>query len=541
MSDSKILKRILLAAALAVAPGCNDDHGHAHDAHGGHGGHGGHGEEEHGGHGGHGESDRPTHVVTLFGDHTELFVEFPALVGGAVSEFAAHFTTLSDYRPVTDGKLSVVLTGPDSPGERWDVEGVARPGIFTPEVTPKYAGDRKLLLILETESFTERFDLGEITVFESKDEARKVEVDNPEGEISFLKEQQWKIDFDVHEVARQKLRPSIAVNANLRASGDGEAIVTAPFDGRISAPKDGIPQVGASVTAGQIVAYVVPKLDAGQISATKSELRKAEVMLARARRDEKRIRGLVESGALPARRLADVESEIEIAKAEMAQARRRLGQSNTVGARTGARSGAVAIRSAIDGTIAQRAFVDGGFVSNGQQLLRVVDRSQLWLEAHVPEANLRRIQQPSGAWFDPVNGPPVEIDVTQGGKLVSFGEVIDPVTRTAPLIFEVGEAAKDVDLRVGGFVKAHILNGEPHEAVAIPASAVLDEQGLSVVYVMVGGESFSRRTVRLGVRDRNLVEVLEGVSEGEIVVSEGPYYVKLASSSTGSIGHGHAH
>lgn len=523
----------ILLGVICAFSACDAGHGHDHDE-------GGHDHSEGDEHG-HAESDRPVHVVTMFGDHTELFVEFPSLVGGVPSEFAAHFTTLSDYRPVTQGKLAVVLTSSDSPGERWEVDAVARPGIFTPAAVPKFAGERKLLLMLETSEFTETFDLGEFTVFESEEKAREVEVENPEGEISFLKEQQWKVEFDVEEVARRELRPSLAVNATLRAAADGEAVIVAPFDGRVSAPEGGIPQVGETVKAGQIVAYVVPKLDAGQISTAQSELRKAEVMLVRARRDEARIRGLVESGALPARRLADVESEVELAKGEVAQARRRLGQSNTVGARKGAQSGAVAIRSAIDGTVAQRGFVDGGFVSNGQQLLRVVDRSQLWLEAHVPEANLDRVREPTGAWFESRGGSSVEIDVTRGGRLVSFAEIIDPVTRTAPLIFEIGEAGTGADLRVGGFVEAHILEGEPREVVAVPASAILDEQGLDVVYVMIGGESFSRRTVRLGVRDRDYVEVREGLQEGDVVVSEGAYYVKLASSSTDSVGHGHAH
>jgi multidrug efflux pump subunit AcrA (membrane-fusion protein) len=90
-------------------------------------------------------------------------------------------------------------------------------------------------------------------------------------------------------------------------------------------------------------------------------------------------------------------------------------------------------------------------------------------------------------------------------------------------------------------VNAHILSGEPREVVAIPSSAVLDEKGIDVVFVMVGGESFERRTVQLGIRDRTMVEVKDGLEPGEVVVSEGPYYVRLASTSTGSIGHGHAH
>ena len=172
----------------------------------------------------------------------------------------------------------------------------------------------------------------------------------------------------------------------------------------------------------------------------------------------------------------------------------------------------------------------------------MVDRSQLWLEAHIPEADLPEVGQPTGAWFEPRPGqPPVSIDVNDGGELISFGEIIDPQTRTAPLIFSLGETEADNQLRVGSFVKAHIFSGEPREVVAIPASSVLDEKGLDVVYVMIGGESFERRTVRLGMRDRGRVEIVDGVEPGEHVVSKGAYYVKLASTSTGSVGHGHAH
>ncbi|QDG49489.1 efflux RND transporter periplasmic adaptor subunit [Persicimonas caeni] len=535
---------LLIALALA---GCEDDHGHEHGDEAGHGhgdehGHGDdHGHEDEHGHG-HGESDRPTHVVTLFGEHTELFVEFPAFVAGHGSEFAAHFTTLDDYQPVREGKLSVVLTSEGSPGERWEATEPARPGIFTPTATPKYVGERKLLLVLQTDEFTERFDLGELQVFDAKEAAREVDIDNPEGDISFLKEQQWKVDFNVAPVARRKMRPSVPVNATIRPSADGEAVVTAPFDGRLGAPKEGIPQVGQPVEAGQIVAYVVPSLGAGEISQLRSELRKAKVELGRAERELARISGLVDSGALPQKRLTDAESAKALAKAEVEQAQQRLRQYRNLESRGGGANGRIAIRSPIDGTIAQRNVVDGGFVSSGDELLRVVDRSQLWLEAHVPEADLPRISAPTGAWFEPADDQaPVEVDIDDGGELVSFGEVIDPQTRTAPLIFALAEADARPNLRIGSFVRAHIFSGKPKEVVAIPSSAVLDEKGLDVVYVMVGGESFERRTVRLGIHDRGRVEVLDGLAPGEHVVSQGAYYVKLASTATGAVGHGHTH
>lgn len=531
-----VLSWLVLAIACHNAP--HGGHGHAH-------GEGGH-DDHHGDHAGdgHGDHDHAAHAsahVTRLGERFELFVEYPTLVGGYETEIAVHATRLSDYSPVEEGALSVVLTGTDAPGERWEVETPVRPGVFEPTIRPKYAGERSLVFVLRVGDASETFTIAPVTVYADKASVPDDEHDHG-GEVTFEKEQQWRVDFGLARVVRQAIRPSIGVDATVRPSAEGEAVVTAPFDGRIAAPDTGIPQVGANVAAGDVVAWVVPKLDASEIAAVQSELRKAEVALARARRDAERIRGLVESGALPARRLRDVESDVEIAQAEASRARQRLGQSNTLDAKRGRRNGAVAIRSAIDGTVAMRNLVEGGFVSAGQPLLRVVDRSRLWLEAHVPEANLRKLNEPTGVWFEPnPDAPPISIDVADGGQLVSFGEVIDPHTRTAPLIFAIGPQAEVRDVRAGAFVRAHVFNGEPREALTIPKTAILDEKGLDVVYVVRGGETFERRTVRVGVRDRGVVEILEGLEEGEIVVSEGAYFVKLAGTSTESMGHGHAH
>ena len=117
--------------------------------------------------------------------------------------------------------------------------------------------------------------------------------------------------------------------------------------------------------------------------------------------------------------------------------------------------------------------------------------------------------------------------------------------RTVPVVFEFAQSdvadALDARLRIGMAVKAQVFSGDAREAVAIPASAVLDESGATTVFVMTGGESFERRPVRLGRRDGDWVEVVEGLAPGQRVVSRGAYLVKLAATNTGQIGHGHAH
>ena len=90
-------------------------------------------------------------------------------------------------------------------------------------------------------------------------------------------------------------------------------------------------------------------------------------------------------------------------------------------------------------------------------------------------------------------------------------------------------------------VKAEVYPGAAREVIAVPGSAVIDESGVPHVFVMTGGESFERRPVRVGTREGDWVEIVEGLEPGQRVVSRGAYLVKLAATKTGEIGHGHAH
>jgi len=90
-------------------------------------------------------------------------------------------------------------------------------------------------------------------------------------------------------------------------------------------------------------------------------------------------------------------------------------------------------------------------------------------------------------------------------------------------------------------VEAHVFTGDTAKDVAVPLSAIVRDSGVPVVYVELGGESFERRIVQLGIRDGDYIEVQNGIASGERVVSKGAYLVKLAASGPAEAGHGHAH
>ena len=128
----------------------------------------------------------------------------------------------------------------------------------------------------------------------------------------------------------------------------------------------------------------------------------------------------------------------------------------------------------------------------------------------------------------------------QSNRLVTVGNVVDEQTRTIPVIWEVSNPR--LELKIGMLTHLDIATGSEVEGLAVPESAVFLEENKDIVYVQVGGESFVRRIVTRGIADREWVEILDGLQEGERVVVTGGYEVALASRSTDYVAdHGHVH
>ncbi|MDI6747212.1 MAG: efflux RND transporter periplasmic adaptor subunit [Rhodocyclaceae bacterium] len=473
--------------------------------------------------------------ITHFTEHSELFVEFPRLVVGEKSTFAAHLTRLADFRAVTAGKVTVILSGDGQPDETFSVDAASQPGIFRPVALPQQAGMRELAIEVATAEFTVRHELGPVTVHADRktaDAAGEEHEEGASGEIGFTKEQQWKVDFATAEAVKRPLRPAVAATGVLRARPDGEALLTAPVTGQVQ-PAGKFPQLGQTVNKGDLLAWLSPRLggdtDYASLQATAS---KTKVELVQAERERARMESLFKDEAVPEKRLFAARAAETAARADHDAARQRLGQ---VGG-----SGGIPLRAPVSGTLADVRVSPGAFAAEGALLFHIVNRRALWLELRVPESEVARLTAPSGTAFR-VDGIDQSFVVEAGknGRLIAIGGAVDATTRSVPVVFEFEKP--DPRLFVGMSAKAQVFVAAPRTALAIPGSAVLDENGLAVVFVMTGGESFERRPVRLGTREGDWVEVVEGLEPGQRVVSRGAYLIKLAAANTATIGHGHAH
>jgi cobalt-zinc-cadmium efflux system membrane fusion protein len=256
-----------------------------------------------------------------------------------------------------------------------------------------------------------------------------------------------------------------------------------------------------------------------------ADLGRAEALVASARAKE----SAAEAQMKRERKLADArisaERDAELAKAEYEAARaERIASERAVVALGGDLEGEIGIltlRSPVAGKVVAGKAVRGQTVDPKDTLFEVADLGTLWVELRLFERDLASVRV----------GDVVELAApAAGGREIKgtvqhVGDVVDVETRTAAvrIVVENRERA----LRPGQAVHARIHTRSPAgRQVAVPRGAVTRVDGRPTVFVMIDGETVEPRTVKLGAEDHDEVAILEGVRQGEKVVTGGLFALK---------------
>jgi len=276
---------------------------------------------------------------------------------------------------------------------------------------------------------------------------------------------------------------------------------------------------------------------------------KAKVALDHARAAFERVRKLAEVQARSQRELQEAESAFKTAQANYdaalaLQATYRQAGTNLLAggaAKTDAPL-AIELRSPIAGTIvSQSGAAVGEYITAEKAVFTVLDAATVFVEARVPEASVKRLGTTKAASYEVPGDTGRFIPITGdgAGRLVFLGIQVDAATRTVPLVYE----AKNPEnrLRVGQLVNLFVETARAEDTLAIPNAAIVEEDGRPIAFVQVGGETFQKRDLTIGIRDGNWVQILSGITEGERVVTKGAYAVRLASVSSAIPAHGHVH
>ena len=498
---------VILLSLVVFSCQKSGEEGHNHDAEGDHS---------------HASDGKPSIDYTVWTGQTELFVEFPALVVGETSRFAAHFTVLEGHQPVRNGSVTVSLIKGDK-GIRHTVDAPSSPGIFGPSLQPKESGIYQLVFDLKTSTYSDRIVLKDIPVFATTKEAEialGVEKENTNA-ISFLKEQAWKIEFQTAPVQRKKVYQTIPTSGIWKVAPSNYQTLVAPTSGRVSY-SSGILE-GGSVKKGQVLMTISSAgLTSNNLSA---EIQKAKAEYEQARSGYEQKKELYESKIVPKAEFEEVEQKYLVAK------------TNYETLSKGYSSGGKQIIAPMNGYVKSVQILNGGFANQGDVLVTVTSHRSSLLEVHVSPKYSNELQDIQNIWYQPKAGKWSNLTETEG-KILSIGRVVEP---NKPMISIFAEVKEVIEMPEGNFTEVQLAFGKNSESLVVPVSGLIEDYGNYSVIVQQSGEAFERRNVILGKQNGDEVEIIKGLVLGEVVVTQGAYQVKMASMSGQAPAHGHAH
>jgi cobalt-zinc-cadmium efflux system membrane fusion protein len=287
-------------------------------------------------------------------------------------------------------------------------------------------------------------------------------------------------------------------------------------------------RVAARAVVARLHSHAVHDAWAGYFQAIAAR-RRAEAEVTYARTAEARAARLVADRALSPQELERARADVNAAEQALASVLADLTRSEQelehygIVARPDANpleQSDVPVFAPFQGTVIERLATEGAAVTLGTPLLVISDLSRLWVTAEIDETVGGRV----------ATGQPVELTAAAypgevfRGTLAAVGDVINPTTRRITIRVEVGNA--DRRLRPQMFVTVRVGASSPRRALVVPARAVQTSEGETIVFVRDGEGRYLRRPVVAGTEADGLVEILQGLSEGETVVTAGAFLLK---------------
>ncbi len=306
-----------------------------------------------------------------------------------------------------------------------------------------------------------------------------------------------------------------------------EVIVTPLVAGRVTRV---LVELGEQVKRGQPMAHVFsPELaDAHtRYTSARAELGAHERELARTQK-------LAEIGSASRQELERIHAEHTAQTAAVQSARARL---ELLGVSAGALDTAsgnevaatASVPAPIAGVVTERMANPGLNVDSASKLFTVVDLSTVWVIADLYEKDFSRVRVGTPATVTTAAYP----DLVRQGRVGYIDPQVSAQTRTAKLRVEVQNPKNE--LRLGMFADVQVAGNGPATTPVIQRSSVQNVGNRQVVYLVNPKEAgkFTEREVRLGRAAGEQVEVLSGVQPGDVIVTEGSFFLRAERERLG--------
>jgi len=201
-------------------------------------------------------------------------------------------------------------------------------------------------------------------------------------------------------------------------------------------------------------------------------------------------------------------------KEEIAAARAQLDQSKAALSLARQKLGKTKVSSPLAGVVRLKRVSKGEFVKNGNPLFTIIQSNPLKLRFTLSEKDVGKVK-PSQEVLLRVDA---FADKEFKGKVTTIFPSLEEKTRT--LMVEALVPNPEESLKAGLFTKVILYTGPPKETVVIPITALLYEEAKIKVFVEDGGRA-KEKSISIGGKYGELMEIAEGLKEGEKVVVAG--------------------
>ncbi len=253
---------------------------------------------------------------------------------------------------------------------------------------------------------------------------------------------------------------------------------------------------GDSAKKGDLLVRLEDAAERAAFEAARSTLTEQE-------REIERLRGLVANGAVSQVRLQEYETQQEIAARRVEEAQAQIDDRN--------------IRAPFDGVLGFRRVSPGALVEPGDLIATFDVLDPIKLDFTVPETFLSSLEN----GLQIVANTEAYPDEDFSGKVVQLDTRVNPVTRSITARAEIPNA--DKRLRPG-MLMTTVLENNPKNSVSVPERSLVSVQSTHFVFVLdetVSPPTVTRTPVVLGRRQPGYIEILEGIEDGAVVVTDG--------------------
>lgn len=328
----------------------------------------------------------------------------------------------------------------------------------------------------------------------------------PDGIVMLHDKMAERFGVKVDSVVAAPMGESLRCSATISRGAGAEAIVSAPTAGTVHYVANVGQNVGAGASIASVNASAVSGGDQNRVAKAALDAAQAEVNRLKPLYDEKLVTA----------------AEYQAACAALAQAQAQYSPRAAGGRAT----------SPIAGTVTGLLASEGAYVEAGAPIASVASDGRLTLTARTSADNYSRLKAVNDVRVRTSDGRTLLLS-SLGAK--GGGVAADGGYATVSFSFN-----NDGTLAPGSTVEAWLISEGGEPAIALPLTAVTEQQGEHFVYREVMPEHYLKVPVKLGASDGERVRILSGVNPGDRIVSTGVITLRLAESS-GAIPEGHSH